>query len=100
MQELRLSGADGDFLKLETQDGQKFQLAIDESLKSAVRNHTTFDKSSVTLSPREIQAEIRAGATVEELVKRWNDPIEYVAKFAQPIIDELGHIEAPMQAEG
>ena len=92
MLELRLSGADGDFLNLEAQDGQKFKLAIDETLKSAVRNHTSFDKSSVTLTPREIQAEIRAGATVEELAKRWNDPIEYIAKFAQPIIDELGHI--------
>ncbi len=92
MHELRLSGADGDFLNLESQDGQRFKLAIDEPLKSAVRNHTTFDKTSLTLTPREIQAEIRAGATVEELVKRWNDPIEYVAKFAQPIIDELGHI--------
>ncbi len=92
MHELRLSGADGDFLNLESQDGQHYRLAIDEHLKTAVRNHTNFDKSSVTLTPREIQAEIRAGATVEELVKRWNDPIEYVAKFAQPIIDELGHI--------
>lgn len=92
MTELRLSGTDGDFLTLESQDGTHFKLAIDENLKSSVRNHTSFDKSSLTLTPREIQAEIRAGATVEELVKRWNDPIEYVAKFAQPIIDELGHI--------
>ncbi|MFM6963712.1 MAG: septation protein SepH [Micrococcales bacterium] len=92
MTDLRLNGTDGDFLNLESQDGSHFRLAIDESLKSAVRNHTTFDKTSLTLTPREIQAEIRAGATVEELVKRWNDPIEYVAKFAQPIIDELGHI--------
>ena len=92
MTELRLNGTDGDYLTFKGEDGHDYRLQIDESLKAAVRNHTTFDKSSVTLSPREIQAEIRAGATVEELVKRWNDPIEYVAKFAKPILDELGHI--------
>lgn len=92
MEDLRVIGLDGEFLNLEGQSGQRFRIRVDESLKSAIRTHTTFNKASVTLTPREIQAEIRAGATVEELVGRWNDPIEYIAKFAQPIIDELGHI--------
>ncbi len=92
MQELRLVEIDGAFATLEAQDGQQFRLAIDDALRSAVKTQSTLDKASLTLTPREIQSEIRAGATVEELVQRWNDPIEYVAKFAQPIIDELGHI--------
>ena len=92
MQELRLVSVEGGFATLEAQDGQQFRLAISDELRGAAKSQTILDKASLTLTPREIQSEIRAGATVEELVQRWNDPIEYVAKFAQPIIDELGHI--------
>lgn len=98
MDELRLNGTEGDHLVLEAQDGQRFKLLIDETLKGTVRGHASFDKSAVTLTPREIQAEIRAGATVEELAGRWHDPIEYVAKFAQPILDELAHIVSAAQS--
>lgn len=98
MDELRLNGTEGDHLVLEAQDGQRFKLLIDESLKGTVRTHSSFDKSSVTLTPREIQAEIRAGATVEELAARWHDPIDYVSKFAQPILDELAHIVSAAQS--
>ena len=98
MDELRLNGTEGDHLVLEAQDGQRYRLLIDETLKGTVRGHASYDKAAVTLTPREIQAEIRAGATVEELAARWHDPVEYISKFAQPILDELAHIVSAAQS--
>jgi hypothetical protein len=45
-----------------------------------------------TLTPREIQAEIRLGTTVAELVARTGADEDQVAKYAAPIITELKHI--------
>jgi hypothetical protein len=45
-----------------------------------------------TISPREIQQEIRLGATVAELVASSGADEELIAKFAAPIISELNHV--------
>jgi hypothetical protein len=92
MTELRLSGNDGDYLLLESTAGEKFRVFIDESLKSTIRNSDKGLTNSVTLTPREIQTEIRSGATVDELVARSGDPRNYIEKFAAPVLDELSHV--------
>ena len=92
MTELRLSGNDGDYLLLESTEGEKFRVFIDESLKSTIRNSDKGLTNSVTLTPREIQTEIRSGATVDELVARSGDPRNYIEKFAAPVLDELSHV--------
>jgi hypothetical protein len=43
------------------------------------------------LSPREIQEEIRVGRSIEEIVQASGAPVDYVMKFAQPVLDELNH---------
>lgn len=92
MTELRLSGNDGEYLLLESTAGEKFKVLIDESLKATIRNSDKTVNSSVTLTPREIQTEIRSGATVDELVARSGDSRNYVEKFAAPVLDELSHV--------
>ena len=92
MTELRLSGNDGDYLLLESTAGEKFRVFIDESLKSTIRNSDKGLTNSVTLTPREIQTEIRSGVTVDELVARSGDPRSYIEKFAAPVLDELSHV--------
>jgi hypothetical protein len=44
-----------------------------------------------SISPREIQEEIRVGRTIEDVVRASGAPEEYVRKFAQPVLDELNH---------
>ncbi len=92
MTELRLSGNDGDYLLLESTAGEKFRVFIDESLKATIRNSDKALSNSVTLTPREIQSEIRSGATVDELVARSGDARSYIEKFAAPVLDELSHV--------
>ncbi len=92
MDDLRISATDGEFLILESQDGSRHRLLIDDSLKAAVRASTSNRAAEITLSPREIQSAIRSGESLTQLQERSGDPIEYLEKFAQPVLDELTHV--------
>lgn len=94
MTELRLNGQDGDYLLFESLTGERFRVLVDDSLRSAIRSATPRNTANVQLSPREIQTEIRSGASVEELVARSGDPRSYIEKFAAPVLDELTHVIA------
>lgn len=92
MEELRLQSSDSNRLILESQGGMQFQLAIDDSVRKAIRQAASVNPESISLTPREIQSAIRSGKTVEQLVQQSGDPVDYVAKFAQPVLDELIHV--------
>jgi hypothetical protein len=94
MTELRLVGSEGDYLVFESLNREVFKVLIDENLRATIRNPEGRLTSSVNLSPREIQAEIRSGATVEDLIARSGDPRHYIEKFAAPVQDELSHVIA------
>jgi hypothetical protein len=91
MKDIKFLGSDGDFLLLEDADGQKYRLLVDDSIRRASRGEPGPVLDEPTISPREIQEEIRVGRSVEEIVKSSGAPIEYVQKFAQPVLDELNH---------
>ncbi len=97
MNDIRFVNSDGQFLKLETQNGESFQLVIDDALKSAIKRDTLPKLDDVTITPREIQDAVRAGASPQELADLHGAPYEYVEKFAQTVIDEIGHIVASAQ---
>jgi len=94
MQDIRLVGNDGEYLNLETQDGDKFRLVLDESLRAAVKRDNSLKLDSISISPREIQDAVRAGASAEDIAAEYSAPIDYVEKFAQTVVDEIGHIIA------
>ena len=98
MQDIRLVGNDGEYLNLETQDGDKFRLVLDDSLRAAVKRDTSVQLDSVSISPREIQDAVRAGASAEEVSAKHAVPLDYVEKFALTVVDEIGHIIASAQA--
>jgi Protein of unknown function (DUF3071) len=98
MQDIRLVGNDGEYLNLETQSGDKFRLVLDENLRAAVKRDSSVQLDSISISPREIQDAVRAGATAEEVATQHSVPLDYVEKFALTVIDEIGHIVASAQA--
>jgi hypothetical protein len=98
MQDIRLVDNDGEYLNLETQGGEKFRLVLDDSLRSAVKRESQVALDSVSISPREIQDEVRAGASAEEVANKHSVPLDYVEKFALTVVDEIGHIIASAQA--
>ena len=91
MKDMRFLGSDGDFLLLEDSDGQKYRLLLDSPLRRAIKNEDPQILDQPKLTPREIQEEIRVGRSIEEIVQASGAAIEYVMKFAQPVLDELNH---------
>lgn len=91
MKDIRFLGSDGDFLLLEDSEGQKFRLLLDQPLRSAIKNELPPSLDQPRLSPREIQEEIRVGRSIDEIVQASGAPVDYVMKFAQPVLDELNH---------
>jgi hypothetical protein len=116
MRELTVVGLDVDGKRIicETGDsGERFVLRSDDRLSAAVRGEkagpsqpqSDTDVPSV-LRPREIQAKIRAGASVEQVASAAGVDIERVARFANPVLleraraAELATAAHPMLADG
>jgi hypothetical protein len=91
MKDIKFLGTDGDFLLLESADGERFRLLVEDSVRRAIRGETLEKLDAPNISPREIQEEIRVGRTIEEVIASSGAPEEYVRKFAQPVLDELNH---------
>jgi hypothetical protein len=92
MDDIRLFESDGDYLVLEAQDGQKYRLLVDDTVRSSVKKEPIAHLDSITITPREIQEEIRNGASIDDLVSRSGASFDFVEKFAAPVIAELEHI--------
>jgi DUF3071 family protein len=99
MHDLRLVGVhdDGEHLLLSGPDGEQYLLAVDEPLRAAVRRDRAHlgqlqIQMAGDLRPREVQAQIRAGATAEEVAERCGWPLERVRRYEGAVIAERQHI--------
>lgn len=117
MRELRVVGLDVDGRRIicESDDSpaETFKLRVDDRLRAAVRgdkvasNQTQIDvEVQSMLRPKEIQAKIRAGASVEQLAAAAGVPAERVERFAHPVLlervraAELATAAHPVLADG
>jgi hypothetical protein len=98
MPELKVVGLDEDGRHILCQGddpSQKFRLRVDDRLRAAVRGDQArlsqilidIEVKSV-LTPKEIQARIRAGASVEQLAESAGVDIARVERFAHPVLLE------------
>jgi hypothetical protein len=99
MHDLRLVGVheDGEHLLLSGPDGEQFLLAVDEPLRAAVRRDRAHlgqlqIEMSGDLRPREVQAQIRAGATAEEVAARSGWPLDRVRRYEGAVLAEREHM--------
>ncbi|RZU61147.1 septation protein SepH [Zhihengliuella halotolerans] len=99
MQQLRLVGVheDGEHLLVASDEGVTYQLPLDEALRTAVvrsNNRAAAGRSAETgeqpqpLSPREIQARIRSGASAEALAEETGLPLDGIMRYAGPVYAE------------
>jgi hypothetical protein len=116
MRELTIVGldVDGKHIICESrQPGERFLLRADERLRAAVRGEAARARPSevdveVTnvLSPKEIQARIRAGASVEQVAESAGVDVARVERFAHPVLlersraAELATAAHPVLADG
>lgn len=96
MQDLRLVGLhdDGTHLLLSGAGGEMFQLPIDEALRTASRTAAKprAEKPSVPMSPRDIQARIRAGATAADVAEIAGLPLAKVQRYEGPVLAERDYV--------
>lgn len=91
MRDLRFHSSDGSSLVLETPDGEKLRLIVDEVIRSAIKQAQGTTHNNL-VSPREIQDAVREGSSIDDIVASSGADYEYVAKFAAPVLDELQHM--------
>ncbi|WP_255768503.1 septation protein SepH [Pseudarthrobacter sulfonivorans] len=96
MQDLRLVGVhdDGEHLLLSGAGGEMFRLPIDEALRAASRSSakTANAVASVAMSPRDIQARIRSGATAAEVAELSGLPLAKVERYEGPVLAEREYV--------
>ncbi|MGO4446696.1 septation protein SepH [Mycobacterium sp. 2YAF39] len=120
MRKLKVVGldVDGKQIMCEADDsGEKFLLLSDDRLRAAVRGEKTgsassqatpqtTDEVSSVLRPKEIQAKIRAGASVEQVAAASGVDYARVERFAHPVLlersraAELATAAHPVLADG
>lgn len=102
---LRLVGVadNGDELVLSNGDGEEFYLPINDALRNAATrpigrpSAAAADAAASELSPREIQAMLRAGATVGQLATDYDMDRERLEVYATPIVAERDWIARQAQ---
>ena len=102
---LRLVGVadSADELVLSNGDGEEFYLPITDALRNAATrpigrpSAAAADEAAQELSPREIQAMLRAGVTVDQLAERFDTERASLEVYATPIIAERDWIARQAQ---
>ncbi len=84
--------ADGTRIIVRDAQGVESELPMDDRLAAALIPRTSPAAGPGALSPREIQARIRAGADVASLAAQTGTPEERIMAFAVPILQERAHI--------
>lgn len=89
---------DGAALILSSPQGDRFRLAIDERLRSAVRSgRAQLAAVDGPIGAKEIQARLRAGATPSEVAEFSGWTVDRVEAFAAPILQERSWVAEQAQ---
>jgi hypothetical protein len=88
---------DGKSLIVATESGEELAVAVDERLRATLRGDRPRlgqleIEMETSLSPRDIQARIRAGGTLEDVAKVAGLPLDRVERFAAPVLAEREHM--------
>jgi hypothetical protein len=116
MRDLKVVGLDVDGKRVLCEDAdtaERFALRVDDRLRAAVRgdkarvSQTQIDiEVRTVLRPKEIQARIRAGASVEQLAQSTGADVSRIERFAHPVLlersraAELATAAHPVLADG
>lgn len=107
MQDLRLVGvhADGEHLLFADESGERYRVLIDQPLREAIRRDRGRalrdaggeQEEQVELRPRDVQALIRAGVSLEDVAERSGWTVEKVRRYEPPIRAERDHVALLVQ---
>ncbi|GAA4482652.1 septation protein SepH [Microbacterium panaciterrae] len=95
MEHVTIVGAEDDLLVLATEAGERFALPIDEVLRDQLRRAKAGREEKappLAASPREIQAQIRAGMSAPDVAELLGVSRAVVERFEGPVLAEREHI--------
>lgn len=95
MENVTIVGTEAGVLVLATEAGERFALPIDAVLQREIRRATRQAEPAaqkLAASPRDIQAQIRAGLTAAEVAELLGISVDDVARFEGPVLAEREHI--------
>jgi hypothetical protein len=105
MRTARLVGLspDGKSLIVATDSGEEFMIEADERVRAALRGDRPRlgqleNEMESSLTPRDIQARIRAGETLEDVARVAGIPMDRVERFAAPVLAEREHVASMAMA--
>lgn len=97
MRELKFNrlSEDGTHFVLKDSRGVTYRLTVDEPLATAARRglqRTASRTDGMAMSPRHIQALIRGGMSIDEVVAATGQQPDFVQRFAEPVLAEIEFI--------
>lgn len=94
MEQLTIIGVENDRFVLATESGERFTLAIDDSLQRELKRHQKQNDAPERprASPREIQTHIRSGLSAAEVAELLGTSIEDVERYEGPVLAEREHV--------
>ncbi|MCK9897359.1 septation protein SepH [Frankia sp. AgB32] len=74
-------------------DGEQFRVPVDDRLRAALRGVRRNEvRTESALTPREIQARLRAGETAAEVARAAGIPVERVERYEGPVLAERARV--------
>ena len=92
MQDLKVIGVENGALLAASEVGDRFRIPIDAVLQSRLRQTQTDASVRPKLSPREVQAHIRAGMSAEDVAAVTGASLDFVKRFEGPVVAEREYI--------
>ncbi|MFJ4225197.1 septation protein SepH [Microbacterium sp. NPDC089695] len=95
MENVTIVGTEAGVLVLATESGERFALPIDDVLHREIRRATRQGEPAtqrLAASPRDIQAQIRAGLTAPEVAELLGIDVDDVIRFEGPVLAEREHV--------
>ena len=71
--------------------GERFRLPVDAALRARIASPIVANDEK-RLSPREIQAHVRAGLTAEQVAAMTGVPVAFIERFVGPVLAERAYI--------
>ncbi len=91
MEELTIIEVTRDGFVAVSRDGQRFFIPLDGSIRAQL-SVSPLSQSTAPVSPKEIQALLRSGLSVDDVAARTGSSAEHIARFESPIAAELAFV--------
>lgn len=91
MEELTIIEVTRDGFVAVSRDGQRFSIPLDGSIRAQL-SASPPSQSTTAVTPKEIQALLRSGLSVDDVAARTGSSAEHIARFESPIAAELAFV--------